>query len=80
MDSVGNDNRTRFSQRFQACCNIYAVAKDVIVLVDDVAKVDSDAQTYSLLSSQLVLHAYGTCNRFSCCGELNQPTVTHCFY
>ena len=33
-----------FAKRFQACCDIHAVAKDVVAINDDVADVDSDSK------------------------------------
>ncbi|MEZ5865581.1 MAG: hypothetical protein R3D25_16485 [Geminicoccaceae bacterium] len=55
VDVPRDQNAAGCGQRFQACGDVHAVAVDVVVVVDDVAEIDADAEPEALALGQMAL-------------------------
>ncbi|MCP1972437.1 hypothetical protein J2R87_006177 [Bradyrhizobium elkanii] len=79
---IGDADPARFGNPLQARCDVDAIAKDIVVIKNDVADVDSDSEFEPLLrwyGSILIDHStlnfYGAAHRIDGAGEFNEYSV-----
>ena len=77
---VGDDDAAGLSDLLQAGGDVHPVAKDVLLLVGDVAKMDADPQLDLLLARQRFLQRDGAGYGIGDGGEGYQPAVAHALH
>jgi len=86
VDDAGNADPAGFGERFQACRDIDAIAKDVVAVGNHVAEIDTNAKPDALLLGQIgsavkhaALHLGGTAHRVDDAGKFRQQPVARGF-
>ena len=79
IGGIGNQDRARLSQGFQTGCNIDPIAKDILLLENNLADMNADTKPNDVMVFQTVLNieraVYGIRNA----GEFDDPAIAHAF-
>ena len=81
-DRLGHRDAARFGDAFEPCCDINAIAKDIVVIDDHVAKIDADAELnppvfgYPRIANRhFALDLRGALDRIHNAGKFDQHAV-----
>ena len=88
MNIVGDANTTRFRDSFETHCNIDAITKDIVVVLDDnITDVNADSKFDPLVLGHIdilfrhtTLDFVGTAHSVDRAGELNKSAIAGILY